>query len=84
MTLTIDIRDNVADKILYFLNHFKDDVKILNNKDISLENEKILEPLDIEVVDKNDPDYTLYQEAKQRRTDGEKTYSLDEIMKEFQ
>jgi len=31
MTLTIDINDSVADKILYFLDHFKDDVRVVDN-----------------------------------------------------
>lgn len=31
MTLTIDIKESVADKILYFLEHFEDDVKIIEN-----------------------------------------------------
>ncbi len=28
MLVTLDIKDSVADKILYFLEHFKDDIKI--------------------------------------------------------
>ncbi len=28
MVVTLDIKDSVADKILYFLEHFKDDVTI--------------------------------------------------------
>ena len=36
MTLTIDIKDSVADKILYFLNHFKDDVKVIKQEDTFL------------------------------------------------
>ena len=32
MTLTIDIKDSVADKILYFLENFKNDVKILKKE----------------------------------------------------
>ncbi len=30
MQLTIDIKDEVADKILYFLEHFKDDITIID------------------------------------------------------
>ena len=33
MTVTIDIKDSVADKILYFLKSFKDDVKIIDIKE---------------------------------------------------
>ena len=32
MTVTIDIKDSVADKILYFLENFKNDVKILKKE----------------------------------------------------
>lgn len=30
MLLTIDIRESAYDKVLYFLNHLKDDVAIIN------------------------------------------------------
>ena len=30
MLLTIDIRESAYDKVLYFLNHLKDDVEIVN------------------------------------------------------
>ncbi len=36
MTLIIDVKDSVADKILYFLNHFKDDVKVIKQEDTFL------------------------------------------------
>ena len=39
--------------------------------------------LDIEVITPNDSDYKLIQEARKNRANGEKTYSLDEVMKEF-
>jgi len=32
MTLTIDIKDSLADKILYFLENLKNDVKILKKE----------------------------------------------------
>jgi len=33
MLLTIDIRENVYDKVLYFLNHLKGDVEIIKHYD---------------------------------------------------
>jgi len=47
MTLTIDVKDSVADKILYFLNHFQDDVKIIKQKS-SFESDMILSQKDLE------------------------------------
>lgn len=39
--------------------------------------------LDIEPVYPNDPDYKLMEEARKNRKNGEKVYSLEEVMKEF-
>ena len=47
MTLTIDVKDSVADKILYFLNHFQDDVKVIKQKS-SFESDMILSQKDLE------------------------------------
>ncbi len=76
MIVTIDIKDSVADKILYFLHNFKDDVKIIKNKTLECD-------LDIEPIGKDDEDYELFLKAKEGRKNGEKIYSLDEIMKEY-
>ena len=38
MILTIDIKDSVADKILYFLEHFKNDIKIVEQDNEFIEN----------------------------------------------
>jgi len=40
MILTIDIKDSVADKILYFLEHFKNDIKIVEQDNEFIENIK--------------------------------------------
>ncbi len=76
MTLTIDINDSVADKILYFLENFKNDIKILNKNSSG-------DSLDIEEIVESDDDFKYILEARKARNNGEKTYSLDEIMKEF-
>ena len=39
--------------------------------------------LNIEQISPNDPDYKLVEEARRNRANGEKIYSLDEVMKEF-
>ena len=39
--------------------------------------------LNIEQISPNDPDYKLVEEARKNRANGEKIYSLDEVMKEF-
>lgn len=39
--------------------------------------------LSIEQISPNDPDYKLIEEARKNRANGEKIYSLDEVMKEF-
>ena len=78
MIVTIDINDNVADKILYFLDQFKNDVKILKREP---ENSKILE---IEEIKEDDEDYKYILEARKARKKGEKTYDLDDVIKEFE
>ena len=47
MTLTIDVKDSVADKILYFLNHFQDDVKVIKQES-SFEGNMMLSKKDLE------------------------------------
>ena len=39
--------------------------------------------LNIEQINPNDTDYKLVEEARKNRANGEKIYSLDEVMKEF-
>jgi len=68
MTLTIDIKDNVADKILYLLEQIQD-IQIITPK--------------IEIISKKDEDYQDILKAREKRKNGEKLYSLDEIKKEF-
>ncbi|MBW6488418.1 hypothetical protein [Sulfurimonas sp.] len=35
MQITIDVKDSALDKIMYFLNHLKSDVKIIEKKEVS-------------------------------------------------
>ena len=39
--------------------------------------------LNIEQINQKDSDYKLIEEARKNRANGEKVYSLDEVMKEF-
>lgn len=43
MLLTIDIRESAYDKVLYFLNHLKDDVAIINRDYTEPTKEEILD-----------------------------------------
>ncbi|MEA2111471.1 MAG: hypothetical protein U9P71_05430 [Campylobacterota bacterium] len=76
MQLTLDIKDSAIDKILYFLEHLKDDVTIINKLSS--------DSLEIEPITQDDPDYLYVVDAKKRRSEGEKTYTIDEIIKDFQ
>jgi len=40
-------------------------------------------PVDIEIVHEDDPDYQDILECRKRREEGEKCYSLEEVMEEF-
>ena len=76
MQITIDIKNGAVDKILYLLEHLKDDVTIISRSPKS--------DLEIEVIKEDDPDYGYVEEARKRREKGEKTYSLDEVLKEYE
>ncbi len=73
MQITLDIKDSALDKILYFLEHLQDDVKIIPHT----------QSINLEVIDENDPDFQYVVKARQRREDGEKSYSIDEMIQEF-
>ncbi len=76
MQLTIDIKESALDKIMYLLEHLKNDVKII---------EKIpSDDFDLEIIKENDPDFDYVKQARKRREEGEKTYSVDEVLKEFE
>ena len=69
MLLTIEVKDSVADKVIYLLDNLKEDVKILNS---------------IEKIDKNDLDYNYILDARKARINGEKVYNLEDVIKEFE
>ena len=70
MTLTINVEDkNIANEIMKFLNNFKNKIDV--------------ETLDIETISKDDEDYNYFLDAKEARQNGEKLYSLEEVMAEM-
>ena len=78
MLLTIDIKESAVEQMMNFLKNLKDDVKIVSKKMIDNH-----EQLDIEFIDENDPDFKYILEAREARKNGDKIYSLDEVIKEF-
>ncbi len=47
------------------------------------EKKSLILDLNIEQINPNEPDQKLIEEARKNRANGEKIYSLDEVMKEF-
>ena len=72
MLLTIDVKDSALDKILYFLNHLKSDVKIINKIDTN--------SLDIEKISEHDSDYNLILDGRLERSKNPENYgTVDDI-----
>ncbi|RXJ83110.1 hypothetical protein [Arcobacter cloacae] len=72
MQLTIDVKDSALDKVMYLLNHLKSDVKIISKNGI--------EPLDIEIISKEDSDYQILENGrKERLTNLENYGTIDNI-----
>ncbi|MFY9090173.1 hypothetical protein [Arcobacter aquimarinus] len=72
MQLTIDVKDSALDKVMYLLNHLKSDVKIISKNGI--------EPLDIEMISKEDRDYQILENGrKERLTNLEDYGTIDDI-----
>ena len=73
MQLTIDIRNRAVDKVLYLLEHLKDDVRIVSRHEHS-------DPLDIDVVEENDPDYKYIVKGREERKQHPENYgTLDDV-----
>ena len=72
MILTIDVKDSALDKILYFLNHLKSDVKIMKKIDTN--------SLDIETISQEDSEFHLLLDGRQERKKNPQNYgTLDDI-----
>ena len=73
MLLTIDIKDSAIDKIMYFLEHLKDDVTIVENS-----HDK---SFDIEVINKDDPDYKYIIQGRKEREEHPENYVAEDAIK---
>ncbi len=72
MQLTIDVKNSALDKILYFLEHLKDDVTIIRRSPNS--------DLSIEVIEEDDPDYKYIVKGREERKNYPENYgTLDDI-----
>jgi hypothetical protein len=72
MQITIDVKDSALDKIMYFLNHLKSDVRIVEKKETS--------NLHIEAISEDENDYKHILSARKERKEFPQNYgTLDDI-----
>jgi hypothetical protein len=72
MQITIDVKDSAIDKIMYFLNHLKSDVKIIEKTDTN--------SLKIEALSKDEDDYKHILNGRKERKESTENYgTLDDI-----
>ena len=73
--LTLNIKNDAYEHLIYFISKIGNDIEIIKDE--------IINPLDIETIGKDEEDYQLYLSAKERRKNGEKTYSIDDIIEDL-
>ncbi|MEA1982224.1 MAG: hypothetical protein U9N39_01665 [Campylobacterota bacterium] len=66
MQLTIDVKDSALEKIMYFLNHLKADVKIISKVDTN--------ELNIEKVSTTDDDFKFIADGREERKKNPENY----------
>ena len=72
MQVTIDIKESAVDKIMYLLEHLKNDVKIISKTPSGA--------LEIEVIEEDDPDYeSIVRGRREREKHPERYGTLDDI-----
>ncbi|MDD5401258.1 MAG: hypothetical protein PHQ93_08745 [Sulfurimonas sp.] len=72
MQITIEVKDSALDKIMYFLNHLKSDVKIIEKLDTN--------SFKIEALSKNEDDYKHILNGRKERKESPQNYgTLDDI-----
>lgn len=72
MQITIEVKESALDKIMYFLNHLKSDVKIVEKKE--------LYDLNIEAISEGEDDYKHILNARKERRESPQNYgTLDDI-----
>ncbi len=69
-TVTVKIKERAFDKVMHLLDQLKDDVQIIEKHEF-----------DLEIINKDDSDFKYILDARKRREEGEKTYSIDEAIK---
>ncbi len=70
-SVTIEIKEDAFEKVIYLLEQLKDVVKIIKRDDVELE-----------ISDKNNSDYKYVLAGKKSKENGKKTYSLNEVIKQ--
>jgi hypothetical protein len=70
--VTIKIKESAFDKVMYLLDHLKDDVQIIEKHEF-----------DLEIINKENSDYKYILDGRKRRDNGEKTYSINEVLKDY-
>jgi hypothetical protein len=72
MQLIIEVKESALDKVMWFLEHIKSDVKIIDNPSE--------ETLDIEPITQNDEEYKYISMGRKEREKNPQNYgSIDEI-----
>ena len=78
MQIEVSFDNNlIAQKVLWMLEHFKDDGVEITRKDT-------INKSDIDDVDINSAEYKEIIELREARINGEKTYPIDDVIKEFE
>jgi len=72
MQLTIDVKDSALEKVMYLLEHLKNDVKIIS-KNPGRET-------DIELVRESDPDYAHIEKRREERKKHPENYLSEDAI----
>lgn len=78
-TLTIRVDESYLEQILAFLQQIPK-----NKREIFQHTKMEIPEIQFEKIDKSDSDYQFILDAKVRRENGEKTFSLESVLKEFE
>jgi hypothetical protein len=69
MQIVVDLNERNATEVMEYLRKVADDVTVLSDEAV------FLEP-----IGTDDPDFPFVEEARQARREGEKLYTLDEVI----
>jgi hypothetical protein len=73
MLLTIDVKKSAVDKILYLLEHFRDDITIISQSPEV--------DLNIEVIGEDDPDFKYIVQGRKERNEHSENYVAEDAIK---